>query len=123
MTARRLPPPSRSPVAAPGHHWTRSDASGVPSRSPIPPMRRSPLPASNSANLTEELPELNTSTKRPELPAVAWPGLTADQSWSMLALPTLRYARWALVGWALVGRALVGRALVGRARLLVGRRT
>src|SRR5580704_12842992 len=87
-------------------------------------MRRSPLPASNSANLTEELPELNTSTKRPELPAVAWPGLTADQSWSMLALPTLRYARWALVGWALVGRVLVGRALVGRVlvgRALVGR--
>lgn len=35
-------------------------------------MRRSPLPASNSANLTDELPELSTSTKPPGLPAVAW---------------------------------------------------
>jgi hypothetical protein len=85
-----------------------------------PPMRRSPLPASNSANLTDELPELNTSTEQPELPelpAVAWPGLTANQSWSMLALLALRYARRALVG-----RALVSRAIVSRARLLAGRR-
>jgi cell division protein FtsX len=37
-------------------------------------MRRSPLPGSNSANLTDELPELNTSTR---LPAAEWPELTA----------------------------------------------
>jgi hypothetical protein len=37
-------------------------------------MRRSPLPGSNSANLTDELPELNTSTK---LPAAEWPELAA----------------------------------------------
>ena len=32
-------------------------------------MRRSPLPGSKSANLSDELPALNTSTK---LPAAGW---------------------------------------------------
>ncbi len=36
-----------------------------------PPTRRSPLPGSKSANLTDELPELSTSIKPPELPAAA----------------------------------------------------
>jgi hypothetical protein len=38
-----------------------------------PPMRRSPLLGSKSANLTDELPELSTSVRSPEPPMAAWP--------------------------------------------------
>jgi hypothetical protein len=52
-----------------------SNASGEPSRSPIPSIRRSPLPGSNSANLTDELPELSTNTNPPELRVMAGSGI------------------------------------------------
>src|ERR1039457_1850123 len=75
MKAWGVPSGISSSTAAAGNLWTRSNASGVPNRSPIPCMTRLPLPGGNSANLTDELPELSTSTKPPELPPVAWSGL------------------------------------------------
>ena len=44
----------------------RSTASGVPTSSARPPSTRSPVPAAITANFTDELPELRTSTEPPE---------------------------------------------------------
>ena len=65
MTAWRLPS-GRGSVASPPGRWIRSTASGVPTSLARPPSTRSPVPAAISANFTDELPELRTSTDSPE---------------------------------------------------------
>ena len=65
MTAWRLPS-GRGSVASPAGRRIRSTASGVPTSSARPPSTRSPVPAAISANFTDELPELRTSTEPPE---------------------------------------------------------
>ena len=78
MTAVRLPSGRGSEAAPPAARRTRSTASGVPTRSARPPSTRSPVSAVTSANFTDELPELRTSTEPPEAAAMAGmlPGLT-----------------------------------------------
>ena len=65
MTAWRLLS-GRGSVTSPAGRRIRSTASGVPTLSARPPSTRSPVPAVISANFTDELPELRTSTEPPE---------------------------------------------------------
>src|SRR4029077_1947571 len=64
---------------------TCSSVSGVPTLSAIPASTRSPLPGASTANFTDELPELSTSTRPPE-------------SWGPGALPPV-----AIIGGIVLG--------------------